>query len=193
MTDALEPARDPRRGRSGWRRFWIVRRIESLWSTTREMAERPGTIGTRMRDAAIEIWSSRGGGFYGLGYLVTFIVLEVQAFLSGFETTDAVTFFETELLQMIFRFAWQSVLNSFVALAWPVFVLKYLEAWGIVVLVAGGWLYGRFAAPYVARLGIVAKRKESKKRRSKRRQHRREAREDRGQARSHSAEEGETK
>jgi hypothetical protein len=183
MPDLRDPA--PRRQRRRTRRLWIVRRFESLATTTRELASHPGSIGTRLREAAIEIWSTRGGGFYGLGYLVTFVVLEVQAFVSGLETTDAVTFFETELLQMFFRFAWQSVLNSFVAFVWPAFVVDYLKGWGVVALVVGWWLYGRFAAPYVARLGLVARKRDSKRRRGKRRDARRGAIEDRGRARSH--------
>ena len=187
MSEAAGPPRQPR---SRWRRLWIVRRVESLWQSTREMAQRPGTIGTRLRDAAIEIWSSRGGGFYGLGYLVTFVVLEVQAFVSGFETTDTVTFLETELVQMFFRFAWQSVLNSLVALVWPAFVLKYLQGWGVLALIAGAWLYGRLVAPYVGKLGVQVKKRDSKRRRSRRRRRRAVPRQGRGQARSH---EGETK
>ena len=187
MADAGPPPAAPRRRRSHWRRLWIVRRIESLWQSTREIVQRPGTIGTRLRDAAIEIWSSRGGGFYGLGYLVTFVVLEVQAFVSGFETSDVTTFLETEVLQVLFRFAWQSVLNSFIALVWPAFVIQYLQGWGIVALLAGGWLYGRLVAPFVGKLGVQVKKRDSKRRRGKRRRRRSGA--DRGQARSHSEEE----
>ena len=184
MADAVEPPPAPRPRRSRWRQLWIVRRIESLWQSTREMAQRPGTIGTRLRDAAIEIWSSRGGGFYGLGYLVTFVVLEVQAFVSGFETSDITTFLEMELLQMLFRFAWQSVLNSFIALVWPAFVIQYLQGWGIVALIAGGWLYGRLVAPYVGKLGVQVKKRDSKRRRGRRRRHRRGRGSARGRARS---------
>jgi len=76
-------------------------------------------------------------------------------------TTDAVTsdsvigFLGMELLTLIFRFAFQSILNSLIALLWPAFVLQLLGGWGIVLLAGGWWGYGRWIAPYFQRRGLA--------------------------------------
>ena len=74
----------------------------------------------------------RGGGFYGFGYVVAFVVLEVRAFIGNFEGDgDIATMIVQEVLQFFFRFAAQSFINGFIAFGWPVFVLDYLGGWGL--------------------------------------------------------------
>ncbi len=92
----------------------------------------------------------RGGGFYGLGYVVTFAVLEVQAFFDNFEGDgDLTTMIVQEVLGFLFRFASQSFLNGFLAFGWPVFVINRLGPWSIVLL-AGAWFaFDRWGKPWV--------------------------------------------
>ena len=141
------------------RRGWLRRRFDSIVATATLIRAEPREIGTLMREAAISLWSSRGGGFYGLGYVITFIVLEVRTLFSDVATSDTIVgFIGQEVTQVFFRMAFESLLNSFLAFLWPLLVLQALSNWGIVVLVLGWWSYGKWAVPYVESLGVERRR-----------------------------------
>ena len=143
---------------------WLRRRFGSIVATTRLIYAQPRQIGTIAREAAITLWSSRGGGFYGLGYLVTFLVLETRTLFSGVATSETVLgFIGQEVTQVFFRVAFESLLNSALAFLWPLYVLQLLSNWGIVVLVLGWWAYGKWAVPYVAALGVESRERRRKK------------------------------
>ena len=146
------------------RRGWLRRRVDSIVATIRLIYAQPRQIGTIAWEAAITLWSSRGGGFYGLGYVVTFIVLETRTLFSGVATSETVLgFIGQEVTQVFFRLAFESLLNTFLAFLWPLYLLQWLSNWGIVVLVLGWWSYGKWAVPYVAALGVVRRERSQKK------------------------------
>ena len=135
-----EPIRRRSRRKRAKRRPWLRRRIRKSVRTVRGVVAEPGKVPAQIRNALLKIWRMRGGGFYGFGYVVAFVVLEVRAFVGNFEGDgDIATMIVQEALQFFFRFAAQSFINSFIAFAWPVFVLDYLGGWGLVAL-GGGWL-----------------------------------------------------
>ncbi len=143
---------------------WLRRRIDSIVVTTKLIYAQPRQIGTIARETAISLWSSRGGGFYGLGYVVTFLVLEIRTLFSGVATSETVLgFIGQEVTQVFFRMAFESLLNSALAFLWPLYVLQLLSNWGVVVLVLGWWAYGKWAVPYVAALGVERRERRRKK------------------------------
>ncbi len=146
------------------RRGWLRRRFDSMVATTKLIYAQPRQIGTIARETAITLWSSRGGGFYGLGYVITFIVLETRTLFSGVASSETVLgFIGQEVTQVFFRLAFESLLNSFLAFLWPLYVLQLLSNWGIVVLLFGWWAYGKWAVPYVAALGVERRERTHKK------------------------------
>jgi len=105
-----------------------------------------------LRAALLRLWQARGGGFYGLGYVVTFIVLEVKLVTGEFLGSESVVQFVThELLEYVFRFGLLSLLNGVLALMWPVFVLAWLGPWGLAVLAGGYFAFERAGRPVVER------------------------------------------
>ena len=113
----------------------------------------------------MKIWRTRGGGFYGLGYVVTFVVLEVRAFIGNFEGDgDIATMIVQEVLQFFFRFAAQSFVNGFIGFGWPIFVFDYLKGWAILVLGASWFVFDRWAKPWInARVPELAPKNERPK------------------------------
>ena len=105
-----------------------------------------------MRDTYLRMWRSRGGGFYGLGYVVAFIVLEIQGTISSWESAsdNIAGVVMQEVLQFVFRFAAQSMLNGFLALGWPIFVVDKLGGAGLVLVAVAWWLFDRYARPWIA-------------------------------------------
>jgi hypothetical protein len=129
---------------------WLRRRIDKSVGTVRTVVAEPRSISTMLHDGLLKIWRTRGGGFYGLGYVVCFVVLEVRAFIGNFEGDgDAMTMVLQEVAGFVFRFTAQSFLNTLLAFLWPAFVIEYLEGWGI-LLIGGGWVvFDRWMKPQI--------------------------------------------
>jgi hypothetical protein len=153
--------RSRRKGRAK-RRPWLKRRIKRSVKTVRGVVVEPHKVPSQVRAALLKIWRTRGGGFYGLGYVVAFVVLEVRAFVGNFEGDgDVASMIVQEVLQFFFRFAAQSFINGFIAFGWPVFVLDYLGGWGLLLLGAGWVAFEYLAKPLInARLPELAAREE---------------------------------
>lgn len=136
-------------------------RIERYKRQARQIREDPKSIGTMIRDGLVGVWRARGGGFYGLGYLITFMVLEIRLVVGDLsESEGVVEFVSSQLIEFIFRFGIQSFINGFLAFMWPVYILDWLGPWGVAVLIGGyfgfekllrlaveGWLAGLPSQP----------------------------------------------
>ena len=145
-----EPIRRRSRRKRAKRRPWLRRRIRKSVRTVRGVVAEPGKVPAQIRNALLKIWRMRGGGFYGFGYVVAFVVLEVRAFVGNFEGDgDIATMIVQEVLQFVFRFTAQSFLNGFIAFGWPIFVLDYLGGWGFLALGAGWLAFEYLAKPLI--------------------------------------------
>jgi hypothetical protein len=111
----------------------------------REAWTEPRTILTWSRDWAVRLWITKGGGFYGLGYVIAFVSLEVRSLsedLGG--DNDLVGFMTSQFIDFIIRFSVESFLNALLALIWPLLLLLWGDGLGIVILI-GAWIGYRFA------------------------------------------------
>ncbi len=101
-----------------------------------EPASLPGEMLHRLKLAINGLWKARGGGFYACGFVVTFLFLEVRMFVTDVIGAESFTsFVSQQLLETVFRFLSQSLLNSILAFIWPVYVIEFRPPWGIVALV----------------------------------------------------------
>lgn len=125
-------------------------RIERYKRQARQIHEDPKSIGTMIRDGLVGVWRARGGGFYGLGYLITFIVLEIRLVVGDVsESEGVVDFVSSQMIEFIFRFGIQSFINGFLAFLWPVYILNWLGAWGVAVLIGGYFGFEKLLRPAV--------------------------------------------
>ena len=125
---------------------WIARHVR----TARTIHREPRSVVTMLRTAAVGLWVARGGGFYGLGCLVTFIVLEVQMFTGDVaESTGVSDFITSQVLEFILRISFMSFVNGFLALIWPVYLLNWLGAPALLVLLGGYLAFERVLRPFV--------------------------------------------
>lgn len=136
-------ARQRQRKPRQWRLTRHLRHVSMIWHDPRSSKQlvRAGLLG---------IWRSRGGGFYGLGYLITFVALEVRLVTGEFQTSDSLlSFFTTQLVEFLLRLGFMSFVNVLLAFLWPLFVLQHLHGWGVLVLVAGYFLFARWLRPAI--------------------------------------------
>ena len=99
------------------------------------VGRQPSAILPLLRGWLVNLWASRGGGFYGFGYVVTFIALEIRS-LSGSLTT--VSGLVGQVVQYVLRFSVDSVRNVVSAMIWPAHLFEWLGGpAGLVALAAG--------------------------------------------------------
>lgn len=95
----------------------------------------PGEAMRLARRSFRRLWDAHGGGFYACGLVVAFLFLEVETFIQEVSDSDGVVdFFTEQFWEFLLRFSVQSLVNSLIALAWPVMVLDWLGAWSILFL-----------------------------------------------------------
>lgn len=125
-------------------------RIARHLDAARQLRREPRSAVRWLRSAFLRLWQARGGGFYGLGYVIAFIILEAKLFTGQFLGSESVTQFVTnEVLEYVFRFSVLSFLNGLLALLWPAYLLAWVGAWGIAVLVGGYFAFERVARPLI--------------------------------------------
>jgi hypothetical protein len=145
-----EPVRRRARRKRAKRRPWFQRRLRKSVRTVRGVVAEPHKVPAQVQAGLLKIWRVRGGGFYGLGYVIAFVILEIHAFVTNFEGDgDIATMIMQEVLQFVFRFAAQSFINGFIAFGWPVFVVDYLGGWGLLALAATWLAFERWAKPWI--------------------------------------------
>ena len=70
-------------------------RIARHLGVLREIRDEPRRIVSLMGDGLFSTWRARSGGFFGLGYLIAFVVLELQMISTEVRGSDGVVEFFT--------------------------------------------------------------------------------------------------
>ena len=92
-----------------------------------------------------KVWKVRGGGFYALGFAATFVYLEVATIAGEFiESSSIAAFFTEQLVEFIFRFAVDSLINTVYAFMWPVYWVQWQPPVGLIALGAGYLVFANF-------------------------------------------------
>jgi len=90
-----------------------------------------------------KVWGVRGGGLYAVGYALTFVYLEVRTVIVEFIEAESIgSFFSEQLIEFVFRFATDSLMNMIEALMWPVVFVQWQPPYGAIGL---GLAYMAFA------------------------------------------------
>lgn len=96
----------------------------------------PASILHWSRNWLVRLWITKGGGFYGLGYVITFVSLEIRAISGDFSGSSGIgDLITSQLVQYVIRFSVDSLLNAVFAVIWPVYLLQWANGLGIIVLV----------------------------------------------------------
>lgn len=103
----------------------------------------PRELAALLRRFLRTIWEARGGGFYACGVAVTFVGLELRTLAGDVLGAESVSSFVSEqIVETLFRFLGESIVNGWLALIWPVYVIDWQPPWGIAAIAAA---YGVFA------------------------------------------------
>ncbi len=89
------------------------------------------------------LWRTKSGGFYGIGYIISFVFLELRSFAEELINFDfTISGLIGQLISQILSFGVETLINSIQSFAWPWFFIKYFH-WlpGAVLLVLGFFLH----------------------------------------------------
>ena len=79
-----------------------------------------------------KVWKVRGGGLYALGFIATFIVLEVRSLADDVLGIGAI--FTGQIFEFLINFFIDSFSNTVQAFMWPIYVVQLAPPWGAIAL-----------------------------------------------------------
>jgi len=99
-----------------------------------------------------KVWKVRGGGLYACGFLFTFIYLEVTTVAGEFVESESIgAFFSEQLIEFVFRFAIDSMVNTIQALMWPAIVVQWQPPLGAIGLGLAFIAFPKYLKPPITR------------------------------------------
>ena len=105
----------------------------------------PGELLRLIKRAFRTVWDARGGGLYAVGFIVTFVYLEIRMVVRDVAEAESVSGFITEqAFEMMFRYLGESIANTVQAFIWPVHVIDIQPPWGLLGLIAAFFIFDRF-------------------------------------------------
>lgn len=128
----------------------MKQRIKQAVANVDQGIRKPRSIGLMVRKSLVGIWQARGGGLYGLGYVITFVANEVPRVISSFsEIIESAESVLGAVLEWLLRFGADTFESMLYAFIWPVFVLQSLGGWGIALLVGAFIVFEKLLRPLV--------------------------------------------
>ena len=104
-----------------------------------DLVHRPGVLPGKahgwFRTWFGKVWKVRGGGLYAVGYAITFAYLEVRAIVGELLEADGIIdFFTNQLIEFLFRFLSETIVNMVQAFMWPVYLIQMWQPYGAIML-----------------------------------------------------------
>lgn len=94
----------------------------------------------RSGGAVGRLWRKHGGGYYALLAVGTFVFLEVRSLMESVgDAQDVGDFVRTELVETIFTFGIETVVNTFLAGIWPFMWVDWMGLTQALLWAGGGY------------------------------------------------------
>jgi hypothetical protein len=81
--------------------------------------------------------------------VIAFLVLEAGSLTSSVGNSSVSGFVTAQAIQYVLRFSVESILNTVLALVWPIHLLTWLGGYGLIVLAAGYAIFELGVRPLV--------------------------------------------
>ncbi|MEM7221171.1 MAG: hypothetical protein AAF515_22620 [Pseudomonadota bacterium] len=110
----------------GWLRRRIRGQVQQAVHLVDVGVHEPRALPGMLRSALISVWGARGGGLFGLGYAVTFVVLEIRTLIgNAAELVGSGQGVMAEMLSYLLRLGYESLLNMLFAFIWPALAVQW--------------------------------------------------------------------
>lgn len=130
----------------------MVARVQQRADQAVQLRKDPWLLGIWIRQGLLRMWRLRGGGFYGIGFVVTFVYTQARSLLEDATEADGVVdFLTSQLSEAIIRLTGDFLGNLISAFVWPLLVLGWFGGWGLVGLGVGFFVFDRWIKPWINR------------------------------------------
>ena len=156
----------------------ILARLRTRLDTSKELLHNPRKVAPLTKEIFVRVWRTRGGGWYGIGYIITFIYREIRLFGEDIVGADSLYDFATEqFFQSLVRWFSESIINMVQAFLWPLRLIELTSpAIGIAILFGIHFAFEYFVRPiaegHIPELKQDRLERESSKRNKRERKHR---------------------
>lgn len=115
----------------------------------RDVAQHPRTLPRYIERGLVRMWRSRGGSWYGIGYVCTFLYLEARMMVEDFvEAPDVISFATSQIFETLVRWLTESIGNMIQAFLWPLSLISSVGLWlGVALLVGIHFLFEYMVRP----------------------------------------------
>ncbi len=128
----------------------VAERIALRTQQAAAASDNPRLLWVWVRAGLLRMWRLRGGGFYGLGFVATFVVLQLGSlFADASEAAGPLDFLTSQLSEALIRLTGDSVGNLLKAFLWPIYFVSWTGAYGLLALLAGFLAFDRWLKPWV--------------------------------------------
>lgn len=99
-----------------------------------------------------KVWKVRGGGLYAVGWAAYFLYLEIATIFGEIAEADGVIdFFTGQLIEFVFRFLGDSIMNMIQAFVWPVYIVQWRPPVGAIALGIAFVLFPAYVKPHITK------------------------------------------
>lgn len=128
----------------------LANQVQLRRSQATAVRKDPWVLGVWGRQALLRMWRLRGGGFYGIGFVATFVYTQAQSLFEDVAEADGmVDFLTSQLSEAIIRLTGDFLGNLLTAFLWPLWVLGWAGAWGLVALLVSFFVFDRWIKPWI--------------------------------------------
>lgn len=148
-----QPAQRPRprkRAKKPPLRERLLTRAHERADQARQLRANPRIAGLWIRQALLRMWRLRGGGFYGIGFVATFLYTQAQSlFDDAAESAGLVDFLTSQLSEALIRLSADFLGNLITAFLWPLWLLSFTGAWGLLGMLITFLVFDRWIKPWI--------------------------------------------
>ncbi|MGI9327157.1 MAG: hypothetical protein ACR2PZ_18210 [Pseudomonadales bacterium] len=128
----------------------VAERVSLRAQQAAAASDNPRLLWVWVRAGLLRMWRLRGGGFYGLGFVATFVVLQLGSlFADASEAAGPVDFLTSQLSEAIIRLTGDSIGNLVKAFLWPIYFVVWAGAYGLLALLTGFLIFDRWLKPWI--------------------------------------------
>lgn len=132
-------------------RRYLQERIFGMVATINQVVREPRSAPGMARQGLVRLWRTHGGGVYGLGYAITFVILEIRLIAGDLldsewrsdSVSGVVEGMLGEAIAWLFRFSLESLGSMLQAFLWPILLLTTFGS-GALLFLAGVFLAGEW-------------------------------------------------
>lgn len=128
----------------------LANRVDQRVQQAAAASDNPRLLWVWLRSALLRMWRLRGGGFYGLGFVLTFVGLQLASLLEdAAEAQGPVDFLTSQMAEALIRLLGDTLSNLIQAFLWPFLFVGWTGPYGLLLLLGSFLAFDRWGKPWI--------------------------------------------